>query len=306
MLKVRGFQQDFLRYFILLVFFYVNSYWLVPKLWLEKRYALFVAVELVCFAAIVFLVETIIPASDAMGQAMPAPPPIEHGKFDLFRLNHHLFQFLVVVFFSVMLNITSRLHLVQEERMKAELAYLKAQINPHFLFNTLNGIYSLAIERSDKTAEAVVKLSGMMRYVISESHKDFVPLDKELNYITDYIELQRMRLGGSVSIQYKISGNPVGKKIAPLLLITFVENAFKYGVNAEEDSVIKVQIDVHGSQIHMVVFNNKVKVKAPTDNGGGLGIDNTKARLNLIYPNGHVLTVSNNPLDFLVSLIIKL
>ncbi|MFN8285759.1 MAG: histidine kinase [Chitinophagales bacterium] len=303
MLHVRGFQQDFLRYFILLLFFYFNFYVLVPKLLIPRRYVLFVVIELVCFAAIILLVETAFPMPDM--DAMPMPPPHRHGAFDLFRLNHHLFQFLVVVLFSIMLKMTSRLRKVERERVSAELSYLKAQINPHFLFNTLNGIYSLAIENNELTAPTIVKLSGMMRYVMTEAGKDFVPLEKEINYLSDYVELQRMRAGDSVNVSYNVSGNATGKRIAPLLLITFIENAFKYGVNAEEDSVIKVQIDIHGSQIHLVVFNNKVKVRKPID-GGGLGVENTKARLELMYPGRHVLTISDNPRDFLVSLIIKL
>ncbi len=304
MLHVRGFQQDFFRYLVLLVFFYLNFYLLVPKLLITRRYVLFVVIELVCFAAIVFLVENAVPMPDFADRPMP-PHSHHHGSFDLFRLNHHLFHFLVVVMFSIMLKMTSRLRKVERERVNAELSYLKAQINPHFLFNTLNSIYSLAIDHSEKTAPTIVKLSGMMRYVMAEAGKDFVPLEKEINYLSDYIELQRMRAGEAVSVSYNVSGDPTGKKIAPLVLIAFIENAFKYGVNAEEDSVIKVQIDIHGSQIHLVVFNNKVKVRKPID-GGGLGVENTRARLELVYPGRHVLTISDNPRDFLVSLIIKL
>ena len=104
---------------------------------------------------------------------------------------------------STMIKINNRLKQTEKEKIDAELSYLKAQINPHFLFNTLNSIYSSAIEENaDNTATAVVKLSGMMRYVISEAHHDYVPLEKEINYITDYIELQKIRLGNTVNLQY--------------------------------------------------------------------------------------------------------
>ena len=131
-----------------------------------------------------------------------------------------------------MLKINSRLKLAEKEKVNAELSYLKAQINPHFLFNTLNSIYSLAIEKSDYTATAVVKLSSMMRYVITDASHKFVPLEKEINYISNYIELQKLRIDSSIKLMYTVTGDISDKKIAPLVLISFIENAFKYGVNA--------------------------------------------------------------------------
>src|ERR1700748_3501739 len=188
-----------------------------------------------------------------------------------------------------MLKISNRLKLAEREKVNAELSYLKAQINPHFLFNTLNSIYSLAIEKSDYTATAVVKLSGMMRYVITDASHKFVSLEKEINYISDYIELQKIRLDDSIKLSYSVSGDPADKIVAPLVLISFIENAFKYGVNAEENSEIKIHIDSTKGYVHLRVFNKKVKIQQVNTHTSGLGIENTINRLQLLYPGRHKL-----------------
>lgn len=192
------------------------------------------------------------------------------------------------------------------DKLDAELSYLKAQINPHFLFNTLNSIYSLALQKSDDAANAVVKLSGMMRYVLTESQRESVSLEKEINYIKDYVELQKLRLGNAVRLDFNISGNAAQKQIAPLLLIPFIENAFKHGVNAEENSEIKIEINVTESAVNLFVKNNKVNVDNTTDVKTGLGVENTKNRLILLYPDKHHLTIDDNPLSFAVSLSINI
>ncbi|HRD40256.1 MAG TPA: sensor histidine kinase, partial [Bacteroidia bacterium] len=186
-----------------------------------------------------------------------------------------------------------------------ELSYLKAQINPHFLFNTLNSIYSLAIQKSDETANAVVKLSGMMRYVLTESQNEFVSLQKELDYINNYIELQKTRLDSTIKLHYTITGTTTGKAIAPLILIPFIENAFKYGVNAEENSEITIEISVNEAAINLFVKNNKVSIRPDPENRSGLGIENTKSRLLLLYPGKHYLNIDDNSASFSVSLSIK-
>lgn len=192
------------------------------------------------------------------------------------------------------------------DKLDAELSYLKAQINPHFLFNTLNSIYSLALQKSDDAANAVVKLSGMMRYVLTESQRESVSLEKEINYIKDYVELQKLRLGNAVRLDFNISGNAAQKQIAPLLLIPFIENAFKHGVNAEENSEIEIEINVTESAVNLFVKNNKVNVDNTTDVKTGLGVENTKNRLILLYPDKHHLTIDDNPLSFAVSLSINI
>ena len=239
------------------------------------------------------------------------PPPNRplnfHPEDDIFiDVNQKIFPFLVIVFFSLMLRMNSRWRQTEREKMAAELSYLKAQINPHFLFNTLNSIYSLAIMKSGETPTAIVKLSGMMRYVLSEAATDFVSLEKEIIYIKNYIDLQKIRFGESISLDFVINGDVTAKRIAPLLLIPFIENAFKHGVNAEEDSVIKIKIEVNENEVFLSVFNKKVTVYISEENRSGLGVENTQNRLEQLYPKRHQLSIYDTDEKYLVELLVRL
>lgn len=328
-------QRDLIAYALMVSFFYLNFFVLIPKLYLTKKYVSFFGIVLLCFLVISLTPSILIPdnrrpeenfqpwpppAVNNPNNASPGPPdslrrispkkmhrmpPPREFNIYLFGVLHYLFIFIAIVFFSLILTINNRLKQSEKEKLQAELRYLKAQINPHFLFNTLNTIYSFAIEKSAATATAVVKLSAMMRYIISDSGKDFVLLEQEVNYINNYIELQRMRFGNSIDLNFNIRGNTTDKLIAPLILIPFIENAFKYGVNAEEVSLINIAIDINDNQLQMIVENNKVKLAKALEERTGLGMANTKNRLQLIYPGKHVLTVKD--LDkFYVSLILNL
>jgi tetratricopeptide (TPR) repeat protein len=186
------------------------------------------------------------------------------------------------------------------------ILYLKSQVNPHFLFNTLNSIYSLSIQKSDDTPSAIVMLSGMMRYVISDAALDYVSLEKELNYISDYIELQKIRLGNTVKIDYRCTGLTDEKKIAPLILINLVENAFKHGVNPEEDSHIRINILIKDSELHMDTFNNKVSAISDGTERSSIGLKNTRRRLKFLYPGNHNLTILDEANTYSVKLTINL
>lgn len=294
---------------LILAFFYLNFYLLIPKLYFQKKYLLFVLTIIAIYLIISYLPELIFPFN-GHGKPPEMPGPGHHGGpergREIFMLGHNLIFFLAVIFFSLMLKINNRLKQAEREKLKAELSYFKAQINPHFLFNTLNSIYSLAIQKADNTADAVVKLSGMMRYVLSDASFDFVPLEKEVNYITDYIDLQRIRFGDTVKIDYHTCEDATGKSIAPLILIPFIENAFKFGVNPEEDSVITVNMSLTDSEFHMHVFNYKVHRKVEEGSQSGLGISNASQRLNLIYPEKHKLNIMESDTMFKVDLYINL
>jgi LytS/YehU family sensor histidine kinase len=235
----------------------------------------------------------------------PGGPPHTNVLRIVF-FDYSLYMFVIVLFCALLLKTNQRWRKLQQEQLETELSYLKAQINPHFLFNTLNSIYSLAIEKSDYTATAVVKLSGMMRYIISESHKNFVSLEKEVNYINDYVELQKFRLGDTVDIQYSLQGNYYGKEIAPLILITFVENAFKYGVNPEQHSKILAVIHIEDDRLILKVENNKVTTLQDKAEAPGLGISNTRNRLEMLYPRKHQLHIDDGAEQFKIHLEIML
>lgn len=199
----------------------------------------------------------------------------------------------------------SRLHQIENDQLQAELYQLKAQIQPHFLFNTLNSIYALAIRQDEQTADTIVKLSEFMRYIIRDAHRDKVALDKELSYITNYIDLQKARLRDAVQINYLLEGNAQQQVVAPLLLFSFIENAFKYGVSPDEDSPIDIHVRIEDTSLHLYVANKKVAINQ-FENSTGVGLKNAGERLRLLYPGAHQLTIDNNATDFRVHLTLTL
>ena len=204
----------------------------------------------------------------------------------------------------MMVSLNNRWKQAKKEKTDAELSYLKAQINPHFLFNTLNSIYSLIIQKSDAAADAIVKLAGMMRYVLYETDRNFVMLEKEVSYLQDFVDLQKLRFGSQVPVTFTINGKAEGKQIAPLLLISFVENAFKHGVNAEEKSEIIIHLDMSDNNVVLKVHNNKVQVDHWDVTG--IGLQNAKNRLQFIYPDKHILIIEDTVTCFFVTLQISL
>lgn len=385
-IRVLAFQEDFITYTLLLLFFYLNYFSLIPNLYFKQKFIYYIGCIAVCYAIIAWLPHMVVPGNHSSRfqpvphsemvhslqheqdrssslqqpnkgemfidmqpppnkerQAGMRPPPNDgrqpgmhpppgwnmdttnHGDINkrppemqpspnrgpgfLFRIPQfeYLFQFMMVLVLSTMIRINNRLKQSEKEKVNAELSYLKAQINPHFLFNTLNSIYASAIdENADNTASAVVMLSGMMRYVISEAHHEFVTLQKEINYINDYIELQKIRMGNTVRLLYGVTGNLAGKQIAPLILISFIENAFKHGVNPEENSSIEIEIDIHDNNLHLSVLNNKVKTVNGDSFKNNIGLENTRNRLQLLYPSRHELVIKDDEKEFLVLLKINL
>jgi LytS/YehU family sensor histidine kinase len=186
---------------------------------------------------------------------------------------------------------------VENERLTAELNFLKAQINPHFLFNTLNNLYYLAFTQSPNTTEVIAKLSQMMRYMIYDSNYPQVPLSKEIEYMQNYISLERLRLNNTIPIQFEIHGNPEEVRIAPLIFITFLENAFKHGVsNNSPKAWVNVSIRLQGKECIYQVDNSKIPF-ANTETGEktGIGLQNVKRRLELSYPGKYQLYVDDQP-----------
>ncbi|GAB1414833.1 hypothetical protein MASR2M117_02390 [Paludibacter sp.] len=242
---------------------------------------------------------------------MPAPPmkpmfdPMKPMRklpiFKGFQPIENILKFLIVCGLAILLRTNEWWRQSREEKQKAELESLKSQVNPHFLFNTLNGIYALALEKSEKTSEVIIKLSGLMRYNISEIQKDKVLLKNEIEYLRDYIELQKMRLENTVVIRFDTENINMEMFIAPLLLIPFVENAFKYGVNPKQVSEIFIQISRIKDVFLFIVSNEKVDIQN-TDIKNETGIINVKRRLDLLYPNKHELNIRETDEKYVVEL----
>jgi hypothetical protein len=304
-------QKDILINFLMILFFYLNFYLLIPKLYFNKKYIYYGLSVLASFVVIIVVSHYFFPEPPR-----PAPPPGFPDRpfgprpgprsWFLFEAGHSLLKLAVLFFLSLLLRITSQWKQAEKEKTDTELSYLKAQINPHFLFNTLNSLYSLALEKSDKTPAAIVKLSSMMRYVITDAHADYVPLSQELEYVRSYIDLQKLRFDTTIMVDYEEQGDTNGKHIAPLILIPFIENAFKYGVNAEEKSLIRINVLVSIQSMKLEIYNRKTSRPMLDEPQNGLGIETTRNRLNLLYPGKHELTIVDGQEDFLVTLLLNL
>ncbi len=193
---------------------------------------------------------------------------------------------------------------LENEKLTAELAFLKSQINPHFLFNSLNNIYSLAYQKSEKTPEAILKLSEIMRYMLYESNEDKVDLIKEIQYLENYIELQKLRFKDKTSINFSINGNPDNQKIMSLVLISFVENAFKHGIATDEQNPITITMSIDRGKLYFKVANKKSKQNK--DETGGIGLLNMKRRLDLLYKNKYRLQIEDGPAIYSCELYLNL
>lgn len=330
LIEIGPFRRDLLSYVLLLGLFYANYYYFIPKYFHPKKYLVFGLITLLCFGFLVLLPSFVTgkpprpriddpphvqmplpPQAPSLSQPPPVPglgrpePPRDHPPF-LRGAERNFLRFSIVLSVALLLQVTARLRRTERDKLDAELSYLKAQINPHFLFNTLNSIYSLAITRSEHTPGAVQKLSEMMRYVTTEAHNDTVLLQKEIDYVSNYVDLQKIRLGQTVKVDFKITGEPGQKRIAPLVMIPFVENAFKYGVNPEEESEITIAITIAGKGLSLFVKNKIVNIDYSDDYKSGHGIDNVVQRLKLGYSGKHRLNFGKFDKDYLVNLEIEL
>lgn len=192
----------------------------------------------------------------------------------------------------------------EADKANAELSFLKAQINPHFLFNTLNNIYSLAVTNNKATAASIMKLSQIMRYVTDEVSEDFVPLQSEIECISNYIDLQKLRLSKKTSVVFEVSGNTEIKRISPLLLMTFVENAFKHGISNHENAIIEIKISADTQTIRFDCKNTLFATSRKVERTG-IGLANTRQRLAHLYKDKYTLAIHDISDFYQVELIIK-
>jgi len=294
---------------LLVAYFYANLHFFVPRFLLKRENVLFLLVTI--FAAAIYILLTPHPYFKPL---IPPELKLEHLNRD--RPHHPKFfiPFISILLFLLVFILSTGVKILEElfntrqkeqaagtAKSNAELATLKAQINPHFLFNTLNGIYSLSIENSPKTSDAIMRLSGLMRYILTESESEYVPLSIEIDYLKQYVALQELRLTKKTKVSFTVEGDIESLKIAPLLLEPFVENAFKYGVSLLEDSEISIAIKIVNSEIQFSVRN---RLFNPSVGTSKLGTNNVKQRLQIIYPSKHVLTINN--LDSFYEVLLKI
>ena len=209
-------------------------------------------------------------------------------------ISRNVIIYLGVIGLAVAVRMTERWYRDEKKRdemekaaTEAELVALKSQVNPHFLFNTLNNIYSLIQIDQDKAQEAVHDLSGMLRYVLYDSEKPSVPMSKETGFLKDYIKLMSMRCSSNVSLDVSLPETDSDKHVAPLLFIPLVENAFKHGISTSEPSSIKIELKEEGEYVSFLVENTSFPKNDSDRSGSGIGVKNLQRRLDMLYPGQH-------------------
>ena len=217
-----------------------------------------------------------------------------------------VFNYPTVVGFALAIKLLKRWYLKQKEtdqlvreKINAELQLLKAQVHPHFLFNTLNNIYSFILNGSDKAPEMIKKLSSLLYYILNDCNRKWVSLDKEISMIQDYIALEQIRYGDRLNLSLHIQGSPKGKMISPLMLIPFVENSFKHGTSRTlTHPWVRLDIHIDKDFLEFKLTNNKPEYNIESTGKKGIGLNNVKKRLQLIYPESHSLNIIENEMSY--------
>ncbi|MFZ4523794.1 MAG: sensor histidine kinase [Bacteroidales bacterium] len=291
---------------LMAIYFYYNFLYLIPRFLLRKKILHYFLMLLLGLMGISGLNIVFALATSGMIE--------HHHPFNFWRTAMFPFYPAVLAFaLSSSVRITMEWFKnerqkkeMEAEKLSSELAFLKSQVNPHFLFNILNNICSLARKKSDETENAIIKLSQIMRYMLQDSKDEKVSLEKEIEYLQSYIELQRLRLSESVKIDFSIDGRPELFSIEPLLLIPFVENAFKHGVSYQESCEIRINLVCIDQSLSFRVENHIVKhTGGSVEQGSGIGLKNVTRRLDLLYPGKHQLLISENGNQYKVTLDIQ-
>lgn len=283
--------------------YYVNSFVLTPRLLYPRKVIAYAGAVLVMFALCSFI----------------------HGWLFTFLIHSHPFKLMNSVIFNLIpflavlaIGTATRqahdkvrsdklLQQRQEENLKTELSFLRSQISPHFMFNVLNNMLAMARLKSDQLEPTIIKLSSLMRYILYESDEETVSLKKETEYLQSYIDLQRQRIGNKVRLKVRMEPGEEENVIAPMLLIPFIENAFKHGTSAINDPMIDIELYTSSNMLYFRVANkfnkNSDEIK---DKTSGIGLQNVQRRLNLIYGNRYSLLINDIDNWFTVSLQINL
>lgn len=301
------FSNELVNLFFYAIVVYFNLFYLIPQYLTRKKFFTYLGL-LVLFVLLITPIRVIVLYFKYSGEL--------ETQADLV-INQNLYflsTFLIAgssTIFSIVTDWARQLkdkQDIERQSMQSELKFLKSQINPHFLFNTLNNLYALTLKKSEKAPEIVLKLSEMMRYMLYECNEKQVLLSKEINYMKNYMDLEQLRQGGHVDIQFEVNGQVSTQKIAPLLFITFLENSFKHGLsNQIAKGFVHVRFDVYGQEINFLVKNSKPD-SLPHQlhtRPGGIGLVNVKRRLELLYPKKYELCIDDLPNSYEVNLKIQ-
>ncbi len=305
-------QSNLVEFPIHIIIAYFNLYYLMPRLLPGKlvRYLILLTISVLAVSLFRIVITYELVTTDVWREAAVQ----ETSLFD--------FNYILAVYIGEMyvIGITTAIKLtvdwiknqrrtreLEKRNLETELSFLKSQIQPHFFFNTLNNLYSLTLDKSEQAPDTVMKLSELMSYVIYEAKNKKVPLMREIKHIQNYIDLERLRYGPKVQVNFDVSGKLEGISTSPLLLIPFVENSFKHGMHSIEKNIpIDIHIEVKDHYLYFLIENLKpekshIKINH-SENESGIGIENAKRRLNLLFKDDYTLNITNGEKKFKVEL----
>jgi two-component system, LytTR family, sensor kinase len=274
---------------------YITNYLLIPYLFYRKRYVVFTIVFIVMVITSSFLKMNILGNLTNNPALLNFTHNLKGRIYD--NVIPHFFLVIAGAAFKLMLDyarMQKQMVEVIKERSQAELNFLKSQINPHFLFNSLNSVYFLIDKDNKEARDTLHKFSEMLRYQLYEADGEAIPIEKEIRYIQDYMDLQRIRKDENYRVVFNCSGEVKNISIQPLLLIPFLENAFKHiSHNKKEINYIEANLEFKDQTLHFTVVNSKNGLEKTTEQPGGIGLKNAERRLQLLYPGKHRLDVRN-------------
>lgn len=285
---------------------YINYLWLIPRFFYKRRFGLFMVLEIAnifLFIALNYYFTYLFEGG-------------EHPNF----LSEIVAEFILVLIFLVVSTLIKftrdsitlqdmelRIKEIEKQKVEAELRALKAQVNPHFFFNTLNSLYSLSLDKSDKAPELILKLSDLMRFIIYESSEELVSMEKQLEFIKNYVFLENLRNYENLKVVFTVKGSHTDNKVAPLLYIVFIENAFKHGAKGISDHpFIEIEFNLEWEDRVGFSIRNSKEPQADFSNQSGVGLANVRKRLELLYPHKHFLTIEDTENQYCVELLIEL
>jgi len=293
---------------LILVVVYINFLVFIPRFFRRKKYVVYCLCIFLTVAAGVYGIMLL---DQYNSQKLGFPPMSREGfyqelVFYVFNMSSYVLTSFLLFSLREKQEQKDTLDQVQLEKLGAEIKYLRAQINPHFLFNTLNNLYGLALEKSEKTPEIILKLSKIMDYMLYESNDVKVYLKNDVDNIRNYIDIERIRQGNNAEIKFEVHGEIASQSIVPLMLLPLVENAFKHGVNTIiHGAYMHVVITVNGNDLEMDVRNN-FKNGVNESDRTGIGLTNLERRLNLFYAKAYTMTVQPTADDYHVNLKLRL
>lgn len=295
------------RVILLMVIAYLNLHIFLPKYLIKKRYGAYAASILLSVMAYLVIQSLY----DWYLYGYIVGPLYRSNMYESLYYNFFSTLWYLGLMLSLKLSIDwySQQLLIQRitvEKLNAEVDFLRTQVNPHFLFNILNNLYALTLKKSEQAPDVVLKLSSMMEYMLYDSNDDKVLLDKELEYLQNYVALERLRFGNEAVITFNIANVPSGLTIAPLLLLPLVENAFKHGLSRQTANG-ELNIDIAFNEMVLTVKVENTRPLAPAEPlKGGIGLSNLRKRLALLYRGKHDLQLKDEPSRFSALLIIEL